>query len=98
MVGLVAYSGVSWPLIPGEVVHRFRRKLSRDSGAMLSSFSPERNRWTTSGMSGHDPGIRVRRALGNLLVGFLLDCSRRKPNASQEVVHAQNQRSPSSQV
>jgi transposase len=45
---LDAYSGASCPLIPGEVVHRFRRKLSRDSGAMLSTFSPERNRWTRS--------------------------------------------------
>ncbi len=43
-----AYSGASCPLIPVEVVHRFRRKLSSDSGAMLSTFSPERNRWTPS--------------------------------------------------
>jgi len=50
-------------------------------------------------MSGHDPGSFLsERALGNLLVGFLLDYFEEEPNASQEVVHAQNQRSPASQV
>jgi hypothetical protein len=34
----IGYSGVSWPLIPIEVVHRFRRMLSRDSDVKLSTF------------------------------------------------------------
>ncbi len=75
---LTAYSGASCPLIPGDVVHRFRRKLSTDSGAMLSTFSSERNRWTRS-RNEWTPGrnlFGVKRALGNLLVGFLLDLFR----------------------
>ncbi len=85
-------SGRSCPLIPEEVVQGFRRDVVHffSSAEQVDNI---RNEWTRSRNL-----FGVKRALGNLLVGFLLDCFEEEPNASQEVVHAQNQRSPSSQV
>src|SRR5213596_180083 len=85
--------------IPGHLDHPFRSKVSTHSDAMMTTFPDSSEWWTTSRNHGHDPGIvdtipespgvskRRWATAGKVLLPYW-----RKPNASREVVYAQDQR------